>query len=163
MVCHVRFPVFGEDRQPPYGTRQRGTSSSREEGAVSDKSAEVQTIVDPKDAAETAGLRYVTDGRPGIRRRKSGKGFTYMRADGSKLTEPQVLKRIKSLAVPPAWTDVWITGIFETGAYPNNVPNAGWCHSAGSKPCKDSGFKALFQGDRWNRRGATSLIHVGPP
>jgi len=73
-----------------------------------DSTLVVETIVDPKDAAETAGLRYVTDARPGIRRRKSGKGFTYARADGSKLTELDVLRRIKSLAIPPAWTDVWI-------------------------------------------------------
>jgi DNA topoisomerase IB len=51
---------------------------------------------------------YVNDARPGIRRRKSGKGFTYTRADGSRLTEPDVLTRIRSLAIPPAWTDVWI-------------------------------------------------------
>jgi DNA topoisomerase-1 len=70
--------------------------------------ADVQTIVDPKDAAESAGLRYVSDGRPGIRRRKSGNGFAYFRADGSRLTESDVLRRIKSLAIPPAWTDVWI-------------------------------------------------------
>ena len=68
----------------------------------------MQTIVDPKEAAESAGLRYVSDTRPGIRRRKSGKGFTYSQADGSRLTEADVLRRIKSLAIPPAWTDVWI-------------------------------------------------------
>jgi DNA topoisomerase-1 len=70
--------------------------------------ADVQTIVDPKDAAESAGLKYVSDDRPGIRRRKSGNGFTYFRADGSRLTDPDVLRRIKSLAIPPAWIDVWI-------------------------------------------------------
>ncbi len=70
--------------------------------------ADVQTIVDPRDAAESAGLRYVNDARPGVRRRKSGKGFTYTRADGTTLTEPNVLIRIKSLAIPPAWIDVWI-------------------------------------------------------
>ena len=75
---------------------------------MSGSTADVQTIVDPKGAAESVGLRYVSDARPGIRRRKSGKGFTYRRADGSRLTEPDVLRRIKSLAVPPAWTDVWI-------------------------------------------------------
>jgi DNA topoisomerase-1 len=69
----------------------------------------VQTIVDPKEAAESVGLRYVSDARVGIRRRKSGKGFTYTRADGSKLAETNVLRRIKSLAVPPAWTDVWVS------------------------------------------------------
>ena len=69
---------------------------------------DVPTIIDPKDAAESAGLRYVSDARPGIRRRKAGTGFNYTRADGSKLTEPDVLKRIKALAIPPAWTEVWI-------------------------------------------------------
>jgi DNA topoisomerase I len=76
--------------------------------ALFESAADVQTIVDPKDAAEFAGLRYISDTRPGIRRRKSGKSFTYTRADGSRLTEPDVLSRIKSLAIPPAWTDVWI-------------------------------------------------------
>ena len=73
-----------------------------------DSAADVLTIVDPKDAAESAGLRYVSDARPGISRRKSGKGFTYIRADGSKLSEAAVLRRIKALAIPPAWADVWI-------------------------------------------------------
>jgi DNA topoisomerase I len=67
-----------------------------------------QTIVDPRDAAESAGLRYVSDERPGIRRNKAGTGFTYTRADGSRLVERGALKRIKALAIPPAWTDVWI-------------------------------------------------------
>jgi DNA topoisomerase-1 len=73
-----------------------------------DSSDGVQAIVDPRDAAEWAGLKYVSDIRPGIRRKKTGAGFTYTRADGSRLTEPEVLKRIKTLAIPPAWTDVWI-------------------------------------------------------
>lgn len=73
-----------------------------------DSAEDVQTIVDPKDAAESAGLRYVSDARPGLRRRKSGKGYTYLRADGSILKDPEMLRRIKALAIPPAWTDVWI-------------------------------------------------------
>src|SRR5205814_8547494 len=76
--------------------------------ALLESAADVQTIVDPKDAAESAGLRYVSDARPGIRRRKSGKGFAYSRADGTQLAEASVLRRIQSLAIPPAWTDVWI-------------------------------------------------------
>jgi len=65
-------------------------------------------IVDPKDAAESAGLRYVSDSRPGIRRKKAGSGFTYIGVDGVRLTERDALQRIKSLAIPPAWTGVWI-------------------------------------------------------
>jgi len=67
-----------------------------------------QAIVDPQDAAESAGLRYVSDERPGIRRKKVGTGFSYIRPDGSRLVEPDALKRIRALAIPPAWTDVWI-------------------------------------------------------
>jgi DNA topoisomerase I len=67
-----------------------------------------QVIVDPKDAAEAVGLRYVSDARPGINRKKAGSGFTYCRANRARLTEPDVLRRIRALAVPPAWKDVWI-------------------------------------------------------
>ncbi len=67
-----------------------------------------ENIVDPRDAAETAGLLYVSDEEPGIRRRKSGKGFTYLKPDGSKVADRATLDRIKSLAIPPAYTDVWI-------------------------------------------------------
>lgn len=74
-----------------------------------DSSENVQSIVDPKDAAQSVGLRYVSDARPGIRRRKTGTGFSYARADGSKLSDADVLKRIKALVIPPAWVDVWIS------------------------------------------------------
>jgi DNA topoisomerase-1 len=73
-----------------------------------DPAKDVQTIVDPKDAAEFAGLRYVSDDQPGLRRKKSGKGFVYVRLDGTRLSDPPVVTRIRSLAIPPAWTDVWI-------------------------------------------------------
>ena len=71
-------------------------------------SEETQTILDRKDAAEAADLRYLLDERPGIQRKKSGKGFIYLRPDGTRVSDPRVLRRILSLAVPPAWTDVWI-------------------------------------------------------
>jgi len=69
---------------------------------------DIQDILDPKDSAESAGLRYVSDDRPGIRRKKAGKGFSYMQPDGTKVSDPGVVRRIRSLAIPPAWTDVWI-------------------------------------------------------
>ena len=75
---------------------------------LSDPADDIQTIVDPRDAAESAGLRYVSDERPGVRRRKSGKGYSYLAPDGNKLSDPGAVKRIRSLAIPPAWTDVWI-------------------------------------------------------
>lgn len=54
------------------------------------------------------GLRYVNDDEPGITRRRYGKGFSYIRASGSKVARKSELARIKALAIPPAWTDVWI-------------------------------------------------------
>jgi DNA topoisomerase-1 len=63
---------------------------------------------DPRTVAREAGLRYTTDTRPGITRRRSGKGFSYREADGTTIRDPEILGRIRSLAIPPAWTDVWI-------------------------------------------------------
>ncbi len=68
----------------------------------------VAVFVDPVESARAAGLRYVTDDEPGIRRRKSGTGFTYVDPQGKTVKDPKVIERIKKLAIPPAWTDVWI-------------------------------------------------------
>ncbi|MCR4304319.1 MAG: DNA topoisomerase IB [Gallionella sp.] len=61
-----------------------------------------------RKAAIRAGLRYVTDGVAGISRRRSGKGWSYYAADGALISDPLTRKRLNSLAIPPAWTDVWI-------------------------------------------------------
>jgi DNA topoisomerase-1 len=66
------------------------------------------TIVDAPAAAEQAGLVYVSDEEPGIRRRRSGKGFSFRDPDGAPIKDKETLARIKSLAIPPAYTDVWI-------------------------------------------------------
>ena len=62
----------------------------------------------PIDSARAAGLRYTTDAVPGITRRRSGSGFTYVTASGRVLKDPAELHRIRSLVIPPAWEDVWI-------------------------------------------------------
>ena len=67
-----------------------------------------EAVVDAKNAAEYAGLTYVSDDKPGIRRRRSGKGFRYESDKGEWIKDKATLKRIKALAVPPAWTEVWI-------------------------------------------------------
>jgi DNA topoisomerase I len=63
---------------------------------------------DPVAAALDAGLRYVTDDAPGITRRRHGKGFSYRDAGGRTVRDPATLQRIRSLAIPPAWVEVWI-------------------------------------------------------
>jgi len=67
-----------------------------------------ELIVDPVEASKAAGLRYVSDAKPGITRKRWGKSFRYFQPDGAPVKDPTVLARIKSLAIPPAWTDVWI-------------------------------------------------------
>jgi DNA topoisomerase-1 len=66
---------------------------------------------DPAAEAKEAGLRYVTDRLRGIRREPDGDGFRYVRPNGEPVTDERTLARIKSLAIPPAWTDVWICPI----------------------------------------------------
>jgi len=65
-------------------------------------------LADPRETAESAGLVYVTDEEPGIRREPSGDGFRYLRASGGQVRDAATLERIRKLAIPPAWTDVWI-------------------------------------------------------
>jgi DNA topoisomerase I len=67
-----------------------------------------EIVTDPLESAKAAGLRYVTDGSPGIRRRRVGKSFTYLDPQGRRLQDSDILRRIRALAIPPAWTAVWI-------------------------------------------------------
>jgi len=55
-----------------------------------------------------AGLHYVDSDAPGIRRLKRGKGFAYVAPGGARIRDPEVIDRIRRLAIPPAWTAVWI-------------------------------------------------------
>ena len=59
-------------------------------------------------SATRAGLRYVTDGVAGIRRKRSGRGWAYYAPDGERIADPGVRRRLNSLAIPPAWSEVWI-------------------------------------------------------
>ena len=61
-----------------------------------------------EQSAKAAGLRYVSDAAEGIRRRKAGNGFRYVRRGGSAVRDRDTLNRIRALAVPPAWRGVWI-------------------------------------------------------
>ena len=72
------------------------------------------SAADPVSSAKVAGLRYVTDQSPGIRRIGSGKIFRYIGSNGRLIRSPEILSRIRSLAIPPAWTEVWICP-FEEG------------------------------------------------
>ena len=66
------------------------------------------TQIHPAESAKAVGLRYVNDERTGITRIKAGNDFRYVDANGKVVRNKSVLNRIRSLAIPPAWTDVWI-------------------------------------------------------
>jgi len=60
------------------------------------------------ETAVAAGLRYVNDAMPGVRRERHGRGFRYIDPEGRVIRAPELLQRFRSLVIPPAWTDVWI-------------------------------------------------------
>ncbi len=68
----------------------------------------LEIITDPAESSRQAGLRYVTDAKPGISRKRRGKSFRYFDADGKQIRDEATLNRIRSLVIPPAWADVWI-------------------------------------------------------
>ncbi|MBV6812048.1 DNA topoisomerase IB [Xanthomonas campestris pv. pennamericanum] len=70
--------------------------------------ASAAAMAQAKATARAAGLTYVNDQQPGISRRKAGKSFSYRDADGQRIADADTLQRIRSLAIPPAYTDVWI-------------------------------------------------------
>jgi DNA topoisomerase I len=72
------------------------------------KPTEAGLAADSAEAAEEAGLQYVSDERPGYTRKPRGKHFEYFDTEGKPIRDEQRLLRIKRLAIPPAWTDVWI-------------------------------------------------------
>src|SRR5205823_11701801 len=65
-------------------------------------------VNNPAAAANDAGLYYVNDNRVGYRRKANGNGFEYLDTEAKRIRDRQRLLRVKRLAVPPAWTDVWI-------------------------------------------------------
>ena len=67
-----------------------------------------QLPTDPYESAKVAGLRYVVPEGPGIVRKRVGKGFSYIGTDSRPVSDKGELARIRSLAIPPAWTNVWI-------------------------------------------------------
>jgi len=69
---------------------------------------ETKIAADSLEAAEDAGLRYVSDDQPGFSRRRKGEEFEYFDTKGKPIRDEQRLLRIKRLAIPPAWGDVWI-------------------------------------------------------
>jgi DNA topoisomerase-1 len=84
------------------------TTSSDDVAEADSSKTEPTLITDPVASARAAGLRYVHDDQPGISRKRAGKGWSYTLPHGRRLTDQRERQRINSLAIPPAYTDVWI-------------------------------------------------------
>jgi DNA topoisomerase-1 len=69
---------------------------------------DLEIVTDPQEAAEEAGLRYVSDAQPGYTRKRKGESFQYFDTEGKLIRDETRLLRIRRLAIPPAYTDVWI-------------------------------------------------------
>jgi DNA topoisomerase-1 len=90
------------------GRRWKGPAAAPARGARRGRTRIPREALDPQHAAQSAGLRYVSDASPGISRRRAGKGFSYAGPDGRPVRDPATVARIRALAIPPAYTDVWI-------------------------------------------------------
>src|SRR3989440_2031899 len=78
-------------------------------GREKKKIAEIEIAPEPEAVAEEAGLRYVNDEQPGYTRKKKGDDFEYFDTDGKRIRDETRLLRIKRLAIPPAYRNVWIS------------------------------------------------------
>jgi DNA topoisomerase-1 len=94
-------------RKSPAITRHDGKLKSTDK--LARQFAPDAPVTDPVESAKAAGLRYVSDHSPGITRRRTGPGrFAYVDPQGKPVRDADTLARIKPLAIPPAWTNVWI-------------------------------------------------------
>ena len=75
---------------------------------VVQKNVQADSIASSVASAQAAGLRYVTDTHAGIIRKRAGKHFSYVGLDGKPIHDEEVIQRIRSLGIPPAWKNVWI-------------------------------------------------------
>src|SRR5947208_1676660 len=91
-------------------TRRTGNSNKNSHSKKKDQNLAVtlEVALDPEIAAKRAKLRYVHDSMPGITRHKARNGYDYRTPDGELVRDIETLKRIRALAIPPAWMDVWV-------------------------------------------------------
>jgi len=83
-------------------------TAAPELASATKKIPQLAVVTDPEEAAEEAGLRYVSDDEPGYTRQKKGADFEYFDTQGKPITDERRLLRMKRLAIPPAYTEVWI-------------------------------------------------------
>jgi len=95
----------------PWPATDRPTLTGDRRGRLTITTPEL--VDEHRQSATEAGLRYVNDSMPGIRRVGSGSGVSYLDIDGATVSDPPTLDRIRRLVIPPAWTEVWICPLEE--------------------------------------------------
>ncbi len=84
------------------------SASDESSDSSSSRLSPIELYQNAERSAKIAGLRYVSDQQPGIRRQRWGRGFSYVDIDGTRIQEPKKKTYFKALAIPPSWEDVWI-------------------------------------------------------
>ncbi|MFZ0031498.1 MAG: hypothetical protein WAK84_06470 [Candidatus Cybelea sp.] len=114
--------------------------------------------MDSQTAAREAGLRYVDDRQAGITRRRRGRHFAYFHSDGALVRDRREIERIKALAIPPAYSHVWISPIpnghiRRTTASPLRLGRAvPACRATNASRCASSSVGSAAH--RWKRRAS---------
>jgi DNA topoisomerase I len=110
MTARSPGPSPAESRPSPFAARVSGGAPDGPPRAIWGRcvTSGLRATSGAARDADRAGLRYLTDSGPGLARRRQGRGFAYLDADGRRVTDGATLARIRALAIPPAWTDVWI-------------------------------------------------------
>jgi DNA topoisomerase-1 len=85
-----------------------GVSTPTDAGRAADAAKPLNNSDPHIESAKAAGLTYVTDAEPGISRKGSGRGFAFYDPDGRLIRDRGLRRRLKALAIPPAWSEVWI-------------------------------------------------------
>ena len=105
------------------------------------------------EAAKVAGLRYVSDRGPGIRRIRCGKGFRYVDAHSQAVRDREELQRIRALAIPPAWSNVWICP-----TRLGHIQAVGWDAKGRKQYRYHVGYRAVRDRDKFSRMHAFGRV-----
>lgn len=104
----MEIRAVGRMSRRPGPPARRATAAGPRRSRRAGVASESETASDPSVAAASAALVHVSDSEPGIRRQKRGKGFRYLGPDNLPIEDSETIARLRALAIPPAWTDVWI-------------------------------------------------------
>ncbi len=96
------------DDQDRVGLPPRGNQSFIGAPRRPNEAACVGAMTSPGHSGPPSDLRFSSDRQPGLRRVRAGRGFRYLAPDGRPVRDPEALARVRAIAIPPAWVDVWV-------------------------------------------------------